>query len=311
MSAEGDIKVEAPPVHSSHVEIHPITNEADIPLLASITDLALLDDGLREFQARYGQMSLYETTCRKLINAFHDKQKRYHMFKAVLVPASDESNCEPTIVGYAQWRLGYIETPKVDPFAIRSTAINSSDHPLVIEADGSDVTPLEPAEQQSPTTLQAIRQTTTPAQDTLPFYSNPDEELSRKVGNAYISAIRGKRHLCKCPYLETPLEYSLLFRQLMLSDLHRLIVLPSYQRQGVGQKLLDWGVQTADRENVVSWLFSRPAGSKLYTKNGWQMHCTIDVQVPHADLQVAPMIGMQRLPRHTEKLSPPALSKTC
>ncbi|KIV90620.1 hypothetical protein PV10_07905 [Exophiala mesophila] len=289
MSGEGDIKVEARSVPSSHIEIHPITNEADIPLLASITDFALLDDGLREFHARYGQTSLYETTCRKLTNAFHDKHNRYHIFKAVLVPASNESNCEPTIVGYAQWRLGYIETPKVDPFAIKSTAINSSDHPVVIEADRSIVTLLEPAEQQSPTILQAIRQTTTSTKETLAFYSNPDEELSRKVGNAYISAIRGKRHLY----------------------LHRLIVLPSHQHQGVGQKLLDWGVQTADRENVVSWLFSRPAGSKLYTKNGWQTHCTIDIQVPHADLQVAPMIGMQRLPRHTEQLSPPALSKTC
>lgn len=92
----------------------------------------------------------------------------------------------------------------------------------------------------------------------------------------------------------------------MLTDLHRLIVHPRYQRRGVGQKLLDWGIQTADRENVVSWLFSRPAGCKLYDRNGWQTHCVIDVHVPHADLQVAPMIGMQRVPRQKERLSPPA-----
>lgn len=81
--------------------------------------------------------------------------------------------------------------------------------------------------------------------------------------------------------------------------MHRLIVHPEYQRQGIGQKLLDWGVETADRENVVTWLFSRPAGSKLYEKNGWRTHCVIEVDTPDEDLEVAPLVGMQRLPRQT------------
>lgn len=196
-----EVELEPTPIHSSHIEIHPITNEDDIPLLASMTDLALLDDGLCEFQARYAQTPVYETTRRKLTNAFHDKQNRYHMFKAILVPSSDGQRCEPTIVGYAQWRLGYVETPKMDPFAIKSTAIASGDQPSAFEADASNVTVPEKTGQQSPTILQAMRQTTAPAREPPPFYSNPDEELSRKVGNAYISAMRGKRHLCKCPHV--------------------------------------------------------------------------------------------------------------
>jgi len=80
-------------------------------------------------------------------------------------------------------------------------------------------------------------------------------------------------------------------------DLHRLIVDPSYQRQGIGQNLLNWGVEVADRENLVSWLFSRPAGSRLYEKNGWKAIQTTEFEIPDDDLQVAPIVSMLRLPR--------------
>jgi GNAT superfamily N-acetyltransferase len=74
---------------------------------------------------------------------------------------------------------------------------------------------------------------------------------------------------------------------------------PSYQRQGIGQRLLDWGVETAERENVVSWLFARPAGSRLYERNGWRPIQTTDVDVPEddEDLHVAPIVSMLRVPR--------------
>ena len=84
-----------------------------------------------------------------------------------------------------------------------------------------------------------------------------------------------------------------------LTDLHRLIVDPSYQRQGIGQKLLDWGVETANRENIVAWLFCRPAGYKLYERNGWKVVLTIEVDVPDDDLKVPPVVAMLRLPTRT------------
>lgn len=71
---------------------------------------------------------------------------------------------------------------------------------------------------------------------------------------------------------------------------------PSYQRQGLGQRLLEWGIETADRENVVSWLFARPAGSKLYERNGWRVHATIPFPVLDEDLFVPPSMAMLRLP---------------
>ena len=79
-------------------------------------------------------------------------------------------------------------------------------------------------------------------------------------------------------------------------DLHRLMVNPNYQRQGIGQKLLDWGIETADKENIVAWLFCRPAGYKLYERNGWKVVLSIEVDVPDDDLEVAPVLAMLRLP---------------
>jgi GNAT superfamily N-acetyltransferase len=84
---------------------------------------------------------------------------------------------------------------------------------------------------------------------------------------------------------------------LACADLHRLMVDPSYQRQGIGQKLLDWGIETADREGIVAWLFCRPPGYKLYERNGYKVVQSIDFYVPDDDLEVPPVLAMLRMPK--------------
>ncbi|EXJ81556.1 hypothetical protein A1O1_07620 [Capronia coronata CBS 617.96] len=79
--------------------------------------------------------------------------------------------------------------------------------------------------------------------------------------------------------------------------LHRLIVHPDLQRQGIGQKLLDWGIEKADQESLVAFLFARPAGSRLYERNGWKTIAVLDVEIPDPDIKMAPGLAMLRLPR--------------
>ena len=79
--------------------------------------------------------------------------------------------------------------------------------------------------------------------------------------------------------------------------LRRMIIHPAYQRQGIGQKLIEWGLETAERENVVSWLFARPAGSKLYERNGWKAWTTIEIDATVGGVEVAPTVPMLRLPQ--------------
>lgn len=177
------------------IEVEPITSHSDIPTLAAITDLALKSDGYHEFQARYAASPIYETTHKKLTEALDDDRKRYHMFKAVSIPTSDADG-PPVIVGYTQWRLGYVETPKMDPFARSGLKTESKGEKSSFEADVSNVTISEDIKEELTLPRETVKDASTSSLRPKPFYSNPDEELSRKVGNAYISAMRGKRHLC-------------------------------------------------------------------------------------------------------------------
>jgi len=63
--------------------------------------------------------------------------------------------------------------------------------------------------------------------------------------------------------------------------------------------MLDWGIETADRENVVSWLFARPPGLKLYERNGWMVDTVIEFEVLDG-LHVLPHVAMLRMPRATK-----------
>ncbi len=74
-----------------------------------------------------------------------------------------------------------------------------------------------------------------------------------------------------------------------------MVVHPNHQRKGIGQKLLQWGMDLADREKIVGWLFARPAASKLYEKNGWRAVDSIAVDVP--GMVVAPLVSMLRKPQ--------------
>lgn len=81
-------------------------------------------------------------------------------------------------------------------------------------------------------------------------------------------------------------------------DLRRMMVHPDHQRKGIAQKMLQWGMDLADREKIVGWLFARPAGSRLYEKNGWKAVTSTEVDVP--DIKVAPVVSMLRVPRPFE-----------
>ncbi|OAL40204.1 hypothetical protein AYO20_00624 [Fonsecaea nubica] len=278
------------------IRIEPLTSEADIPACATLADAAMKPDGLYEFRKRYSK-NVYDNTVEKLTDALRDDRGRFFMFKTVVSSSPKEDRVEnpkdagvtadteaqrehETIVGFTMWRKGYLEVPKMDPFAPKNETEESKPavETGVVNVPISEGVNVEDAA-RVPTTNTAMSPASgdgalRPGGKPKPYYPDPDAELFRKLGNAYVSFIRGKRHLY----------------------LHCLAIHPSYQRQGLGQKLLEWGVEVADRENIVSWLFARPAGIKLYERNGWKAVLTVDVDVPDEDLEVAPVVAMLRLP---------------
>jgi GNAT superfamily N-acetyltransferase len=58
-----------------------------------------------------------------------------------------------------------------------------------------------------------------------------------------------------------------------------LCVGPEWQRMGVGKRLLEWGLEKADREGLEVWIEASPAGKGLYEKMGWREVGVLDVDL--------------------------------
>jgi GNAT superfamily N-acetyltransferase len=58
-----------------------------------------------------------------------------------------------------------------------------------------------------------------------------------------------------------------------------LAVEPGFQRMGIGKRLLEWGLEKADREGLECWIEASPAGKPLYEKLGWREVGVTDVEL--------------------------------
>jgi GNAT superfamily N-acetyltransferase len=101
-------------------------------------------------------------------------------------------------------------------------------------------------------------------------------------------------------------RYPLCSRETLLSrflrsqaiDLHRIAVHPDYQRRGIARQLLQWGLDLADSEALVSYLNGRPHARLLYENAGFTAVGLVPMQVP--GLEVADMIVMTRQPQQVK-----------
>ncbi|KAL9629199.1 MAG: hypothetical protein Q9204_005410 [Flavoplaca sp. TL-2023a] len=79
--------------------------------------------------------------------------------------------------------------------------------------------------------------------------------------------------------------------------LHLLIVLPSYQRQGLGTMLIREGLAAADRDNARTYIEASPMGLGLYKKFGWKEIDDIVIDMrPHGGTGIASEKCLMREP---------------
>lgn len=167
---------------SDTLRIEEVTDTEGVRELAELCDLALQSDSIYELFNTHYPSSVLGDAMVKLTDAIEDTNSK--VFRAMLSASNDDGTTQDVLVGVTQWYIGYLDVPKVDPFAPKSDTAQSREIASVTDVAVSDqsgiATPL-PAPIESATSL-----------------PDPVSEHMRVAGNAYVSAIRGKRHVCEC-----------------------------------------------------------------------------------------------------------------
>ena len=89
-----------------------------------------------------------------------------------------------------------------------------------------------------------------------------------------------EQHLSGKPYISRSLHPPMEMHADTLLVLNILVTHPDFQHRGVATKLLNWGVEQADRLGVVMALESTPAGLEMYKRVGFR-----EVDVIKADMK--------------------------
>lgn len=88
----------------------------------------------------------------------------------------------------------------------------------------------------------------------------PSSELERSLQERYAAASGNRREVQARWSMNSPEEDCFV--------LNSLVVLPKFERRGIGRTLLQEGIDMADRTGAPIYLTSSPAGKRLYEKYG-------------------------------------------
>ena len=95
--------------------------------------------------------------------------------------------------------------------------------------------------------------------------------MVEEIYSGFLSLLRGASYIRQMAYVEYRKQRQDPFEQ--ISErwyLDGLAVDPSYQRRGIGRKLMEWGLERSKEEDVPITLTGTPAGLRLYEKIGFK-----------------------------------------
>lgn len=126
------------------------------------------------------------------------------------------------------------------------------------------------------------------------------EEFFNKLEKIEFKYIDRENGFCTSSsrFLHPPL-ISPLNAKIMSNDpvINYLTVLPAYQRLGLGSKLLDIGLEEADKLGASVFLVATERGEGLYRKKGFLEVERFEIDMkPHGGELVIPFLGMTRGP---------------
>jgi hypothetical protein len=168
------------------VRVVQITDPADVPTCAQLCYEAVEDDPFVRFMNLYNkEMDFIDETKKRLNNAVDPANTDEIAFKAVLDVPDEDGTSHEEIVGVSHWYYGNVVIPKYDTFMKEVHEEPNEIMPDEIAAGSGGSTP-SVASVVSPEPAVVVK--------------NAEEAIAhvyRQHGNAYISVVRGKRHVCK------------------------------------------------------------------------------------------------------------------
>ncbi|KAK5945932.1 hypothetical protein PMZ80_000071 [Knufia obscura] len=246
------------------VILKPVTSERDVPDLANINEQALEGDPMKQWMILYLGRTEWDSTVEAITGALTDPN--YHLVKAVIPDMDDAGN--EKIVGFIQWMCGYIHL---------EGGYNSAQSNCKKDLEPKEVVKdvMDPASELPDELAEESSQATSAEDKGRARRLKKGEAQYLETRNAYIGAIRGKKHVY----------------------IRRIMVLPEYHGQGIGKQLLKVVTDSADEQKIVCWLFARPAGEALYAKSGFRVVSLTELDEPEDGFVCPPGKGMMRLPQ--------------
>lgn len=277
-----------PPRTTETITLKPVTSSSDVPALADINERALDGDPLKRWMALYIGRTEWESTVDAVSGALSDPS--YHVVKAVVCDSETDSGAaggggKERIVGFVHWMCGYIHLEG----GYNSAQCNLKKDIERLESGSKGEREREREDVKDPSSglvEDLARESSRLRHDTESKEEDGDEEVRARrlergetkyveTRNHYIGAVRGKKHMF----------------------VRRLMVLPEFQGRGIGRRLMKVVTGEADRQKIVCWLFSRPAGERMYESLGFRVISVTDMDEPEDGFVCPASKGMMRLPR--------------
>lgn len=167
----------------AEVRVVPITDPSDVPACAQLCYEAVLDDPFIRFMNLYNPTHFLDETNKRISDAIDPANTTDFAFKAVLDVPDDSGSTREEIVGVSHWYYGTAAIPKYDTFMKHVEEEPNEIGPGEVAAGSGGSTPKSMVVESEPVVVR-----------------NAEEAMAhvyRQHGNAYISVIRGKKHVCE------------------------------------------------------------------------------------------------------------------
>lgn len=147
----------------------------------------------------------------------------------------------------------------------------------LMNATSEDVSLHDPGHPELEKSVQALGQEAPTEHASIPVETAPNQK--EKLGPRYSSFLPPELRLDALKSLFDPLDAArdeIMGTEQRYFMLNSLATHPDHQRRGAGKLLLDWGMQKADTDGLVTYLDATQLARPIYAKRGFEVKRTVE-----------------------------------